>query len=331
MRRHIREMHGDYGSVRSCLTEDDGTLDDGSTVTIESGSGATGSSGIKCSIQNTGDSSAADSPKEKFVNIDGDEDNPGMTEVEVKSLGYHSSTGSPEASDVSDSIVLQSKQSVKCVIADDDVNNDLDESVEPLDQGKDVSEKAEKTISAKSLGYDSSTGSLEGSDVSDSIVLQSKQSVKCVIADDDVNNDPEESVEPLDQEKDVSEKAEKTISAEAPSFIYTETGEYSCQKCDKIFGSMHNARRHWNRVHLKCYTERKRSKKLTCKFEDCAQRFPCLSKLQDHLSSAHSEDALIECETCAKKFRTRAQFAVHLRRYHLVSIKDAPAGFAKQS
>lgn len=33
------------------------------------------------------------------------------------------------------------------------------------------------------------------------------------------------------------------------------------------------------------------------------------------------------CETCDKKFNSRSQFAVHLRRYHQVSIRDAPAGF----
>uniref|UniRef100_A0A0R3RYM6 Zinc finger protein n=1 Tax=Elaeophora elaphi TaxID=1147741 RepID=A0A0R3RYM6_9BILA len=103
--------------------------------------------------------------------------------------------------------------------------------------------------------------------------------------------------------------------------------EYECQKCGKIFHNIHNSRRHWNRVHLKKYEEKVKLKKYACKISECTRCFSCPSKLQDHMSTVHSEDAPFDCETCNRKFRSRSSFAIHLRRYHLVSIRDVPYGF----
>ncbi|VDO59054.1 unnamed protein product [Onchocerca flexuosa] len=41
------------------------------------------------------------------------------------------------------------------------------------------------------------------------------------------------------------------------------------------------------------------------------------------------KEARFDCETCSRKFRSRASFAIHLRRYHLVSIRDVPYGFTE--
>uniref|UniRef100_A0A915PTH8 C2H2-type domain-containing protein n=1 Tax=Setaria digitata TaxID=48799 RepID=A0A915PTH8_9BILA len=115
------------------------------------------------------------------------------------------------------------------------------------------------------------------------------------------------------------------------SFVCIEPGEYACQNCEKIFRDVHNFRRHWNRVHLRIYEERDQSKKYVCKVSRCTQRFSCPSKLQDHTLTAHNKDVLFECGTCKKKLTSRASFAVHLRRYHLVSIRDVPYGFMDET
>ncbi|KAM3719103.1 putative zinc finger protein [Dirofilaria immitis] len=109
--------------------------------------------------------------------------------------------------------------------------------------------------------------------------------------------------------------------------IENHCGGYECQKCGKIFCDVYNSRRHWNRVHLKKYDGRVRFKKYGCKISRCTQHFSCPSKLQDHISTVHSEKAQFDCKTCNRKFRSRASFAIHLKRYHLVSIRDVPHGF----
>ncbi|CAG9538411.1 unnamed protein product [Cercopithifilaria johnstoni] len=121
-------------------------------------------------------------------------------------------------------------------------------------------------------------------------------------------------------------REDKTMSRKI-SLGYTETGGYECQKCGKIFHNVYNSRRHWNRVHLKKHVEAVRLKKYECKISECTQRFSCPSKLQDHMLTIHSEDAPFDCETCNRKFSSRASFAIHLRRYHLVSIRNVPYGF----
>ncbi|EFO25448.1 hypothetical protein LOAG_03031 [Loa loa] len=117
------------------------------------------------------------------------------------------------------------------------------------------------------------------------------------------------------------------VTSRKVSLACSERGGYECQKCGKIFYDVYNSRRHWNRVHLKRHKERVRLKKYACKISTCMQRFPCPSKLRDHIFVAHSEDAPFDCETCNRKFSSRASFAIHLRRYHLVSIRDVPYGF----
>uniref|UniRef100_A0AAF5PY96 Zinc finger protein n=1 Tax=Wuchereria bancrofti TaxID=6293 RepID=A0AAF5PY96_WUCBA len=125
---------------------------------------------------------------------------------------------------------------------------------------------------------------------------------------------------------DTLEMKDKTMSEKLP-FDCTETGEYECQKCGKTFYNVCNSRRHWNRVHLKMYKERVKLKKYACEISNCIQRFSCSSKLQDHILTVHNEGVPFNCETCSRKFSSRASFAVHLRRYHLASIRDVPHGF----
>ncbi|KAK6104313.1 C2H2-type zinc finger family protein [Brugia pahangi] len=129
---------------------------------------------------------------------------------------------------------------------------------------------------------------------------------------------------------DSLEMKDQTISKKLP-FDCTETGEYECQKCGKIFHNVCNSRRHWNRVHLKIYKERVKLKKYACEISNCMQRFSCSSKLQDHVLAVHNEGVPFDCETCSRKFSSRASFAVHLRRYHLASIRDVPHGFTDRT
>uniref|UniRef100_A0A8R1XRD3 C2H2-type domain-containing protein n=1 Tax=Onchocerca volvulus TaxID=6282 RepID=A0A8R1XRD3_ONCVO len=145
--------------------------------------------------------------------------------------------------------------------------------------------------------------------------------------DNSENISREQSLETPTQ-PDGLEIKDQTISEEI-SFDCIETGGYKCQECGKIFYDVCKSRRHWNRVHFKRYKERVRLKKYACKISGCTQCFSCPSKLQDHISTAHNEEARFDCETCSRKFRSRSSFAVHLRRYHLVSIRDVPYGFTK--
>ncbi|KAL3994498.1 C2H2-type zinc finger family protein [Acanthocheilonema viteae] len=135
------------------------------------------------------------------------------------------------------------------------------------------------------------------------------------------HNFPRVSAEP-----DSFETKDQIISRKI-SLGCTETGGYECQKCGKVFNDVYNSRRHWNRVHLKKYEKRVRLKKYACKISECTQRFSCPSKLQDHMLTVHNEDAPFDCGTCNRKFSSRASFAIHLRRYHLVSIRNVPYGF----
>ncbi|KAI6234080.1 hypothetical protein M3Y99_00841600 [Aphelenchoides fujianensis] len=92
-----------------------------------------------------------------------------------------------------------------------------------------------------------------------------------------------------------------------------------CTKCKKRFATQILLRRHNNAVHLKVYKTFKREHKYKC--TECPKAFKTPGTLDDHLAG-HRGETQYECERCQKSFIARAQFAVHLRKYHAMSIKD---------
>ncbi|VDN02229.1 unnamed protein product [Thelazia callipaeda] len=112
------------------------------------------------------------------------------------------------------------------------------------------------------------------------------------------------------------------------SFASTESGKYSCPECKKAFQCVKQSRQHWNRTHRE-----KRSKLKThgCEVSEYAKRLLGHSELQGYVSAAYNQQTSYTCSTCIKEFSSRAQFAIHLQRYHLVSIRDVPHGFSDET
>ncbi|CAD5216111.1 unnamed protein product [Bursaphelenchus xylophilus] len=94
-----------------------------------------------------------------------------------------------------------------------------------------------------------------------------------------------------------------------------------CGSCSKSFSTQIQLKRHVARVHDKRYTEKPRDKQHKCNVDGCSKSFRTPGALDDHMNT-HSDDRPFECQRCDKAFHGRASLAVHLRRYHLVSIKD---------
>ncbi|ETN79699.1 zinc finger, C2H2 type [Necator americanus] len=74
-------------------------------------------------------------------------------------------------------------------------------------------------------------------------------------------------------------------------------------------------------VHERRYTQRSRPLKYTCDWPDCARAFASPGLLQDHVN-AHRGVRPYQCTNCGCSFSARARFAVHLSKYHRMSIRD---------
>ncbi|MCP9261992.1 hypothetical protein DINM_005294 [Dirofilaria immitis] len=141
-------------------------------------------------------------------------------------------------------------------------------------------------------------------------------------------------------------KMERTYSGN----YYREKCGYECQKCGKIFVMFIILDGIGIACILKNMTEELDLRNMAAKFRDalsifhvlrnfkityrlyianlkniCLKRYVSVTILQRCHES--KEKAQFDCKTCNRKFRSRASFAIHLKRYHLVSIRDVPHGF----
>uniref|UniRef100_A0AC34GRM5 C2H2-type domain-containing protein n=1 Tax=Panagrolaimus sp. ES5 TaxID=591445 RepID=A0AC34GRM5_9BILA len=96
---------------------------------------------------------------------------------------------------------------------------------------------------------------------------------------------------------------------------------FTCPKCSKTFMLRRSLIRHIASVHEKRYKKYERAKKFECTFENCSKSFKCQTLLNDHLNM-HNGNYVYKCDNCSQQFFARAQFAIHLTKYHNKSIKD---------
>uniref|UniRef100_A0AC35G7M2 C2H2-type domain-containing protein n=1 Tax=Panagrolaimus sp. PS1159 TaxID=55785 RepID=A0AC35G7M2_9BILA len=96
---------------------------------------------------------------------------------------------------------------------------------------------------------------------------------------------------------------------------------FQCQKCPKTFMFRRALIKHVSAVHEKRYKKYERVKKFHCTFENCEKSFKAQTLLNDHLNM-HNGNYAYKCDNCSQQFFARAQYAVHLTKYHNKSIKE---------
>ncbi|KAE9412831.1 hypothetical protein Angca_003768, partial [Angiostrongylus cantonensis] len=74
-------------------------------------------------------------------------------------------------------------------------------------------------------------------------------------------------------------------------------------------------------VHEKAYAHYRRARKYVCDWEGCEKTFTTSGLLEDHLNS-HKGVKPYSCRSCGISFSARSRFAVHLSKYHRMSIRD---------
>ncbi|CAB3405115.1 unnamed protein product [Caenorhabditis bovis] len=76
------------------------------------------------------------------------------------------------------------------------------------------------------------------------------------------------------------------------------------------------------RAYAECRKENGKAKKFACPFVECGKSFATRGGVADHLNERHTGERPYRCETCRQDFAARARFAVHLKKYHQMSIKS---------
>uniref|UniRef100_A0A0M3HUP7 Zinc finger protein n=1 Tax=Ascaris lumbricoides TaxID=6252 RepID=A0A0M3HUP7_ASCLU len=130
-------------------------------------------------------------------------------------------------------------------------------------------------------------------------------------------------------EEDFSDGDDFTMEAEADELEVQEypadeairQGEFMCAVCRKRFRTLRNEKRHYRRVHDRTYKKPDRERKYRCDEQGCGRAFYLPAKLREH-RAFHKGENVISCNNCEKYFKSRALYAVHLRRYHQLSIRD---------
>uniref|UniRef100_A0A915CA06 C2H2-type domain-containing protein n=2 Tax=Parascaris univalens TaxID=6257 RepID=A0A915CA06_PARUN len=116
-------------------------------------------------------------------------------------------------------------------------------------------------------------------------------------------------------------KADELCVQEYPSDDPIRKGEFMCGICRKRFRTLRNEKRHYRRVHDRTYKKPDRERKYRCDEQGCGRTFYLPAKLREH-QAFHKGENVISCNTCKKYFKSRSLYAVHLRRYHQLSIRD---------
>ncbi|KAK5975862.1 hypothetical protein GCK32_005763 [Trichostrongylus colubriformis] len=94
-----------------------------------------------------------------------------------------------------------------------------------------------------------------------------------------------------------------------------------CDLCGKRYRSPYLLKKHIRSVHDKAYSHYRRTRKNVCNWEGCEKAFTTAGLLEDHLNY-HKGIKPYRCNSCDIAFAARARFAVHLSKYHRMSIRD---------
>ncbi|CAK1554424.1 unnamed protein product [Leptosia nina] len=88
-----------------------------------------------------------------------------------------------------------------------------------------------------------------------------------------------------------------------------ESGNYPCDRCDKVFSTSHKRSIHIRGVHLKQYPRR-------CPM--CPERFNSNYRRTIHLQDVHNQSTRVhKCETCGRAFHLKYHLICHNRSVHL--------------
>ncbi|KAK6039341.1 zinc finger, C2H2 type [Cooperia oncophora] len=94
-----------------------------------------------------------------------------------------------------------------------------------------------------------------------------------------------------------------------------------CALCGKYYRNPYLLKRHIRSVHDKAYSQYRRTRKNVCSWEGCEKAFTTPGLLEDHMNY-HKGITPYRCNSCDMSFAARARFAVHLSKYHRMSIRD---------
>ncbi|KAE9551568.1 hypothetical protein FO519_005212 [Halicephalobus sp. NKZ332] len=117
-----------------------------------------------------------------------------------------------------------------------------------------------------------------------------------------------------------TEKEEEPLEVVAESTASSFKG-FACEKCQKFFRTRRYLTKHIGAVHEKRYNIVPRKKKYPCTVENCEKSFTTPGLLKDHLNW-HNGNFEYKCHQCGDEFFARNRFAVHLKKYHLLSISE---------
>lgn len=88
-----------------------------------------------------------------------------------------------------------------------------------------------------------------------------------------------------------------------------ESGNFPCDRCDKVFNTSHKRSLHIRGVHLKQYPRR-------CPI--CPERFNSNYRRTIHLQDVHNHSTRVhKCETCGRGFNLKYHLLCHIRSVHL--------------
>ncbi|KAL0853066.1 hypothetical protein ABMA27_012841 [Loxostege sticticalis] len=88
-----------------------------------------------------------------------------------------------------------------------------------------------------------------------------------------------------------------------------ESGNFPCDRCDKVFSGAYKRTLHIRQVHMKQFNRR-------CPM--CPERFNSNYKRTTHLQDVHNQSTRIyKCEICCKAFHLKYHLSVHNRSIHL--------------
>uniref|UniRef100_A0A914WX15 C2H2-type domain-containing protein n=1 Tax=Plectus sambesii TaxID=2011161 RepID=A0A914WX15_9BILA len=108
----------------------------------------------------------------------------------------------------------------------------------------------------------------------------------------------------------------------AASTTNDENLPFQCERCQKRFRTRRNATKHFARAHAEKQPEKiARPRKFVCSRANCGKTFTTPQALDDHINSHEGVSPWL-CNFCKRCFAARARLAVHLRKYHLISIQE---------